>query len=129
MIPSILLFRRAGTLPLMAALVVVVTGFSALTYSHPWHSGILFLVWTFGLWISWSALGASQTLRNAVIAALAITGVAQATQAARTGIWDIGHPYSGAAQAARTIAGSRSDIRSRPSQSPVSPRWRCSPLC
>src|SRR6202042_1493351 len=50
-------------------------------------------VWIFGLWISWSALGASPTLRNAVIAALAINGVAQATQAARTGIWDIGHPY------------------------------------
>ena len=48
MIPSILLFRRAGTLPLMAALVVVLTGFSALTYSHPWHSGILFLGWILG---------------------------------------------------------------------------------
>jgi|HubBroStandDraft_2_1064218.scaffolds.fasta_scaffold30910_2 hypothetical protein len=109
MLPSILLFRRAGTLPLMAALIAVLIGFSALTYSHPWHSGILFLVWIFGLWISWSALGASPTLRNAVIAALAITGVAQATQAARTGIWDIGHPYSGAAQAARTIAGWRAE--------------------
>lgn len=109
MIPSIPLFRRAGTLPLMAALVVLLIGFSTLTYSRPWHSGILFLVWVFGLWISWSALTASPTLRNVVVATLAITGMAQATQAARTGIWDIGHPYSGAARAARTIAGWRAE--------------------
>ena len=102
--PSILLFRSAGTLPLIAALVLVLIGFSALTYSNVWHSGILFFVWIFGLWISWSTLAASPTLRKAVIAVLAVTGIAQATEAVRSGIWDLHNPYSGAAQAARTIA-------------------------
>ena len=44
-----------------------------------------------------------------MIAALAITGVAQATQAARTGIWDIGHPLFRRGTSSRTIAGWRAE--------------------
>ncbi|SEG70549.1 hypothetical protein SAMN04488144_14816 [Methylobacterium sp. 190mf] len=35
--------------------------FSALQPTNVWHSGILFLVWIFGLWISWPTLKRAMT--------------------------------------------------------------------
>lgn len=102
--PSLILFRRARVSMLLAATAVVLIGFSGLTYANVWHSGILFLVWIFGLWIAWPALKNLKILKYATIAALTIIGSAQAIEAARSGIRDIRHSYSGSAQAARALA-------------------------
>lgn len=102
--PSLMLFRRAMVSMLLAATAMVLIGFSGLTYANVWHSGILFLVWIFGLWIAWPALKNSKRLKHAAIAALTIIGTVQAIEAARSGIWDIRHSYSGSAQAAHALA-------------------------
>jgi hypothetical protein len=102
--PSFILFRRAMVTVLLAATAIVLIVFSGLTYANAWHSGILFLVWIFGLWIAWPALKDSKMLKHAAITALTVIGTAQAIEAARSGIWDIRHSYSGSAQAAPALA-------------------------
>lgn len=107
--PALLLASRAKLLALFVALIAVLIGFSAFTYSSPWHSGILFLVWIFGLWIAWPAMAVSAPLRPAVLASLAIVATVQAAEAAQTGWWDIHHPYSGGARGAELLKGWRAD--------------------
>lgn len=107
LLPSFLLFLRAGTLPLVLATIGGLTGFSVLIYAMPWHSGILFLSWIFSLWIAWPALQASPALKRAVLITSTVVATVQATEATRAGLWDIHHIYSGSAQAARIIAGFR----------------------
>jgi hypothetical protein len=104
LLPSLLVFLRAGTLPLVMAIMAALTGFSILVYAMQWHSGILFLAWIFGLWITWPAMRAWPALGRTVIASLVIVTAVQATEAVRSGLWDIGHAYTGSAQAAQKIA-------------------------
>ncbi len=103
LLPSLLLFRRAGTLPLFIALVMVLTGFSIMVYAMPWHSGILFLAWIFCLWIAWPVLGGFPALGRAVMATLTIVTAIQMVEGVRSGVWDALHSYTGSAQAAKRI--------------------------
>lgn len=104
LLPSLLLFLRARTLPLVMAIMAGLTGFSILVYAMQWHSGILFLAWIFGLWITWPAMRTWPVLGRTVMASLAIVTAVQATEAVNSGLWDIKHAYTGSAQAARKIA-------------------------
>jgi len=109
LVPALLLARRAALLTLVAALIAVLVGFSAFTYASAWHSGILFLVWIFALWIAWPAMAASAPLRPVVLASMAIVALVQAAEAFESGWWDIHHPYSGSARAADALRGWRAD--------------------
>lgn len=104
LLPSLLMFRRAGVLPLFTMIGVTLTGFSIVVYAMQWHSGILFLAWIFSLWIAWPVLHNFPALGRAVMAALAIVTAIQTIEAARAGLWDVLHPYTGSAQAAKRIA-------------------------
>lgn len=103
LLPSLLLFGRAGVLPFAMAIMAALTGFSILVYAMQWHSGLLFLAWIFSLWITWPAIQAWPALGRAVMASLAIIMAVQATEAVRSGLWDIQHAYTGSAQAAQRI--------------------------
>lgn len=103
LVPPFLLFRRARLLLVMAALFAVLIGFSIVTYTNAWHSGMLFLVFLFGLWIAWPALAQARHLRLPVIAAVSIIGIVQAAEAVQSGLWDIRSPYSGGAAAAAAV--------------------------
>lgn len=105
LLPSLLLFLRAGTLPLIIAIMAALTGFSILVYAMQWHSGILFLAWIFGLWITWPTVQAWPVLGRIIMASLVIVMGVQATEAMNSGLWDIKHAYTGSAQAAQSIAG------------------------
>jgi hypothetical protein len=103
-LPSLLLFRRARTLPLVIAIMAALTGFSTLVYAMQWHSGILFLAWVFGLWITWPAMRAWPILSRTVMISLAIVTAVQAIEGMHSGLWDIKHAYTGSAKAAQNIA-------------------------
>ncbi|TAN28683.1 MAG: hypothetical protein EPN31_07810 [Castellaniella sp.] len=104
LLPSLLLFLRAGTLLLGMATMVALTGFSVMVYAMQWHSGILFLAWIFGLWITWPAMQTWPALGRMVVTSFAIITAVQATEGVHSGLWDIKHAYTGSVQAAQKIA-------------------------
>lgn len=92
--------RLAAAGPI-AALVV----FSGVTYSSPWHSGLLFLFFVFSLWISWPA-EAKQVPKSALLGLGVILAV-QTIEAVESGIWDIAHTFSPAKDASRVLVAIR----------------------
>lgn len=108
LLPSIILFRRAGTFILVGALALSLLVFSALQPTNVWHSGILFLVWIFGLWISWPTLDAcSRSLRGLVLASVAALVLLQDAQTAAAWIRDVREPYSSGLEAAAIVRAAR----------------------
>jgi hypothetical protein len=88
---------RAASLGALTALLL----FSILVYSGPWHSGLLFLFWLFGLWVSWPSEPASVT-REVKIGVAVIIGV-QLVQTVSTGMWDLQNIYSPGRDAAGVV--------------------------
>jgi hypothetical protein len=108
LLPSLILFRRAGTFILTGSLALSLLVFSALQPTNVWHSGILFLVWIFGLWISWSALNAcSRSLRGLVLMSVAALVLLQDAQAAAAWIREVREPYSSGREAAAIVRAAR----------------------
>jgi hypothetical protein len=56
LIPSLLLFAQARTRTLFFGAFAAFFAFTTAKYGQVWHTGILFMVWVFALWVSWSAL-------------------------------------------------------------------------
>jgi hypothetical protein len=54
--PSLRLFGQARTRWLFLGAFAVFFAFTAAKFGSPWHTGILFMVWVFALWVSWPAL-------------------------------------------------------------------------
>ncbi|RTL15638.1 MAG: hypothetical protein EKK50_12685 [Sphingomonadaceae bacterium] len=81
--------------------------FSALQPTNVWHSGILFLVWIFGLWISWPTLNAcSRGLRGLVLASVAAIVLLQDAQTAAAWVREVREPYSSGLKAAAIVLSS-----------------------
>ena len=108
LLPSLILFRRAGTFILVGSLALSLLVFSALQPTNVWHSGILFLVWIFGLWISWPTLNAcSRSLRGLVLTSIAALVLLQDAQTAAAWIREVREPYSAGLGAAAIVRAAR----------------------
>lgn len=108
LIPSLLLFRRAGTLGLSASLILCLMVFSALKPANVWHSGILFLVWVFCLWISWQGLRAcGRGLRGLVLASVGAVVLFQDAETASAWFREVREPYASGPQAAAIVRAAR----------------------
>jgi hypothetical protein len=103
-VPSLLLFRRAGTLPVFLLGVCTLLGFAFVQHAAPWHAGLIFLLWVLCLWVSWTALpGLSARARACVLASIAAILTFQAGQTAVSWWREITRPYSGALAAAQAL--------------------------
>lgn len=108
LLPSLILFSRARTSILVGSVALSLLVFSALQPANVWHSGILFLVWVFGLWISWPTLNAcSRSLRGLVLASVATLVLIQDAQTAAAWIREVREPYSSGLQAAAVVRAAR----------------------
>ncbi len=93
--PSIVLFWRAGILPLFAALIVSLIAFAFVEFANVWHAGFLYLAWLFCLWQSWPQAGRlARNGRYTLIASLALMSAIQTYGAIAAGLRDIASPYS-----------------------------------
>lgn len=89
--------ERRLRIPLTAIFALLV-GFSGLVYSSPWHSGVLFLLAMFAVWILWPFADAQR--RRQFGYAFALVAAVHVVEGAMSGYWDIGHTYS----PAKTVA-------------------------
>lgn len=105
LLPLVKLIARGDARLASAGSITAVVVFSAVTYSGPWHSGLLFLLFVFALWISWPR-HSNQVPKEALIALGVILGV-QTIEAAESGIWDITHNFSSSKDAARELIAAR----------------------
>jgi hypothetical protein len=98
------LAARAKKLTLTILVCGAPLAFQALRYASPWHAGLIYLSWVFGVWISWPALYklSVRNQRNVVlmIALVFIVHVYDALAAWRS---DLKGPYSAAPQAAKFL--------------------------
>jgi hypothetical protein len=99
------LAAKARRLALCAGMMLAITSFYGLVYNNYWHSGLVFLVLLFALWISWRALpqvsaGSRRFILYTCAALLAYQGVYTA------GAWaqDLTQPYSSSRSASMRIA-------------------------
>ena len=93
--PSIVLFWRAGILPLFAALVGSLIVFAFVEFANVWHAGFLYLAWLFCLWQSWPQAGRlARNGRYGLIASLALLSAMETYGAIAAGLRDIASPYS-----------------------------------
>lgn len=92
---------RAANAGAIAALLL----FSALEYASPWHSGLLYLLWIFGLWTSWPPQ--SSELRRQVMTGFAIIAAAQIAEGAMSGVRDFEYTISPGANVAEFLHGYR----------------------
>ena len=105
LVPSVLLFQRAGIAALAAALFFGLIFFSVVKYANVWHAGLLYLVWIFALWAGWGALPqlpASE--RRLVVASVAIIVGVNVLYTANAAVREIREPYSAGPAAARVLA-------------------------
>jgi hypothetical protein len=80
----------------------LVLAFSSVAYASPWHSGILFLLWVFAMWIASNRNPCNPPLY--VWLAWAIVVGTHINWAARASLLDIDGPYSGSKALAENIA-------------------------
>ncbi|HEY7387454.1 MAG TPA: hypothetical protein VH640_03025 [Bryobacteraceae bacterium] len=71
--------------------------FGVVVYAKEWHYGIVFLTWLFALWISAGRIRITRAALIGLWAAIAI----QCYWTAAAVVYDLQHPYSGSAEAAR----------------------------
>jgi hypothetical protein len=67
---------------------------STVVYRNRWHAGVLFLIWLFAMWVTYSR--ARQPAPAYIWVAWLLVLAPQIYWAARTVAYDIGQPYSGA---------------------------------
>lgn len=97
LVPSAILFIRAGIAPLAAAVVAGLLGFSIIKHANAWHAGLLFLFWIFAIWIAWRALAAFTASHRRIITATVATIVSlNLAYTAAAALRDIREPYSAA---------------------------------
>jgi hypothetical protein len=75
--------------------------FQALKHAEPWHAGLIYLSWVFGIWISWPVLNKlSPRYRRDVVLTIALLFVVHVYDALAAWRADWRDPYSPAPQAA-----------------------------
>ncbi len=95
------LAAKAKKLTLMVSVCAASLAFQALRYASPWHAGLIYLSWFFGVWISWPALDKlSSRDRRAIFLTLALVFVVHVYDALAAWRLDLRVPYSAAPQAA-----------------------------
>ncbi len=105
LVPWIRLLRHAGHLPLLGAMVTAMLVFSVLSYANLWHGGLLYLLWLFGLWISWPTLtGLQPPARKILVASVAAIVLVNDVYTFTAIRRDINEPYSAGPAAARLLA-------------------------
>ena len=110
LIPSVLLFVRARTWAVFLGAFAVFFAFTAAKYGQAWHTGILFTVWVFALWVSWSALPQLSPLnRSALFMSLFVILGVQAWYTAAAWSREVSEVYS----PGRAVAGAIADYQSR----------------
>ncbi len=98
------LAARAKKLRLTTLLCGAPLAFQAFKYFAPWHAGLIYLSWVFGLWISWPALKElSVRYRRTVIFTIAFVFAFHAYDALAAWRLDMIYPYSAAPQAAKFL--------------------------
>lgn len=102
--PTFVLARRAGVLPLAAGVVSALVVFSALLYANAWHAGILTLAWLFVLWISWPKVSEWPELGRIVLVSTGALLALSTIETGLSGMRDVRTSYDGAPAAARAIA-------------------------
>lgn len=108
LIPSFLLFRRAGVMSLAGAVFAGLLAFSILKFANAWHAGLLYLFWIFAIWIGWPSLGAFPTgFRRAIVASVAAIVTVNVLYAAAATLRDAREPYSAGPAAAQALAAAR----------------------
>jgi hypothetical protein len=98
LLPSVKLVAQGPARFVCAAIFALLLVFSVAVYASPWHCGLLYLFWVFAVWVSWPP--ETGALRKQVLVGFAIIALVQLVQTAGTGIWELGHTYSPARQAA-----------------------------
>jgi hypothetical protein len=108
LVPSMLLFRRAGHLALVATIAVTMLVFSYLTHANAWHGGLLYLVWIFALWVSWPTSAALRPqAAKAVVASVALIVLVHDGYTLMAGWRDLNESNSAGPAAARLLASRR----------------------
>lgn len=105
LVPSFILFRRAGILTLVSTVFAVLFVFSVVTFANAWHAGLVYLFWIFALWIGWQALGKLGTLdRRMAMGSIAVIVFVHVVYTATAAVRDIREPYSAGPAAAEILA-------------------------
>ena len=95
------LAAKAKKLTLTILLCGAPFAFQALQYASPYHAGLIYLSWVFGVWISWPALNKlNARYRRDVVLAIALVFVVHVYDALAAWRSDLNGPYSAAPQAA-----------------------------
>jgi hypothetical protein len=98
------LATKAKKLTLSVSLCVAPLAFQAVKYCSPWHAGLIYLSWVFGLWISWAALNTlSVRFRRGVVLTTAFVFIVHGYDAVAAWRLDLSSPYSAAPEAARFL--------------------------
>lgn len=103
-LPTFVLARRAGVLPLAAGAVASLALFSSFLYANAWHAGILTLAWIFVLWISWPKVSEWPELGRIVLVSTGALLALSTIETGLSGARDARTPYDGAPAAAHAIA-------------------------
>ena len=95
------LAAKAKKLTLTILLCGAPLAFQALKYASPWHAGLIYLSWVFGVWISWPALNKlSARYRRDVVLTIAFVFALHGYGALAAWRLDLSRPYSAGPQAA-----------------------------
>jgi hypothetical protein len=95
------LTAKAKKLTLTILLCGLPLAFQALQYASPWHAGLIYLSWVFGIWISWPALSKlSARHRRDIVLTIALLFVVHVYDALAAWRSDLKGPYSAGPQAA-----------------------------
>jgi hypothetical protein len=106
--PSLLLFSQARTQMLFLGAFAVFFALTAAKYGQPWHSGVLYMVWVFALWVSWPSLPKLAPLeRMALFASLFVILAVQAWYTAAAWSREVSQTYSPGENVAKAIANYR----------------------
>jgi len=105
LIPSYLLFAQARTRMLFLGAFAVFFAFTTAKYGQAWHTGILFMVWVFALWVSWPAAPKlAPRARTALLASLCVILGVQACYTAAAWSREVSQVYAPGEDVAKAIA-------------------------
>jgi hypothetical protein len=94
---SLAWLRARRALAIFALPAAAVVSFAALCSAHPWHEGMLALLWIFALWVGREQSPPNPTspaLDRLLLAALAVVCVVQIDWTVRTARYDWSHRYT-----------------------------------
>ena len=98
------LAAKGKKLALSISLCAVPLAFQALKYCSPWHAGLIYLSWVFGLWVSWATFDDLRVrFQRVVVLTIAFVFVVQGYDALAAWRLDLSNSYSAAPEAAKFL--------------------------